>query len=51
MGYEKTLSRYISANQSAFEEDEGDDKGLKGLDGVEPEIGLMRWAEELVKRV
>lgn len=48
----KTLSRYISTNQSAVEEEEeGNEKGLKGLEGVEPEVGLMSWAEELVERV
>jgi len=49
--YEKTLSRYIGANQSAVREDEAEEKGLKGLEGVEPEVGLINWAEELVGRV
>ena len=52
MSYEKVLARYIGANQSTVEEeDEGQDKGLKGLDGVEPEVGLMRWAEEIAELV
>ena len=37
----------MTTNQSLVEPDE-EENGLKGLEGVEPEIGLMSWAEELV---
>ena len=48
--YLKSLSRYISENQSAVEEDE-EDRGLKGLESVEPEIGLLVWSEETAELV
>jgi protein regulator of cytokinesis 1 len=44
--YEKALSRYITANPpSPVEMEEA--ASLKGLDGVEPEVGLLAWVEEM----
>jgi len=49
--YEKTLSRYISVNQKTIntdEEAEGEvEMELVGLEGVEPEVGLLSWAGEI----
>lgn len=45
-GYEKALSRYITANPpSSTETEEG--ASLKGLEGVEPEVALLAWAEDM----
>jgi len=45
-GYEKALSRYITANSpSSTEAEEG--ASLKGLEGVEPEIAMIAWAEDM----
>ena len=44
--YEKTLSRYITANIGVSNV-EGGEVTCKGLEEVEPEIGLLNWAEEL----
>ena len=44
-GYEKILSRYISANSASMAENA--EASCKGLEDVEPEIGLLSWAEEI----
>ena len=45
------MSRYISANLGLLEQLEEDDGEKEdwsaGLDGVEPEIGLLNWTGEL----
>lgn len=45
------MSRYISANLGLLEqleEDEGEKEDWSvGLDGVEPEVGLLNWTGEL----
>jgi hypothetical protein len=45
-GYEKLLSRVISEKPAVGDEDEGEGE-LLALEGVEPEVGLIRWAEEI----
>lgn len=45
-GYEKSLSRFISANTPVSAEAE-EGSTVKGLDGVEPEVGLTTWTEEM----
>ncbi|ORY29830.1 microtubule associated protein-domain-containing protein [Naematelia encephala] len=45
-GYEKLLSRFFTANAGLeYDDDEGAE--LAGMDGVEPEVGLVAWAEEV----
>ena len=50
--YMKTLSRYISANTDGVTDDatEEDDSFI-GLEGVEPEVGLLIWADQLKELV
>jgi hypothetical protein len=43
------LSRYITTNQKTLNEEEENGEGeveLVGLEGVEPEVGLLNWAGE-----
>jgi len=48
--YEKILSRFISANQTAAEDEEAE-MDLKIMDEVEPEPSLMNWAGEVTELV
>lgn len=44
--YEKILSRYISVNAASLADDTVENT-CKGLEDVEPEVGLSVWAEEI----
>jgi hypothetical protein len=46
--YEKLLSRVISERPVGAEEDEEAEAELVALEGVEPEVGLISWTEEIL---
>jgi hypothetical protein len=46
--YEKLLSRVISERPAGAQEDEEAEVELIALEGVEPEIGLVNWTEEIL---
>lgn len=52
-GYEKLLSRFFSANAGLkADEESGEMEGeVEGMEGVEPDVGLVHWAEELLDLV
>lgn len=47
--YEALLERVVSLNPRMGDEEEGQE--IQGMEDVEPEVGLMAWAEELLQLV
>jgi hypothetical protein len=46
--YEKLLSRVISERPAGAQEDDEAEVELVALEGVEPEVGLVNWTEEIL---
>lgn len=46
--YTQLLSTILAVNEPWDGEDDADAPDIQGMDGVEPEIGLLLWAEQLL---